>query len=76
MAPVEHIRDPSFEASLAVMRAEIAWFKTLEDDTIERIADTAPVESPEYAMANAELERRAAVAGSGHSSRVSPPPGA
>ena len=73
-ATEQRTRDAGFEASLAVMRGEIAWFKTLDEDTVERIADTAPLDSPEYAMASAELERRAALAGAGHSARVLPPP--
>jgi hypothetical protein len=45
-------------ASIQVMEGEIAWFETLDDETIERIAAAAPVDSPEYDYANAELARR------------------
>jgi len=49
-----------FAAARQVMIDEIAWFKTLDDDTLERIADTAPLDTPEYEYASAELRRRAA----------------
>lgn len=48
----------SLAASMQVMEHEIAWFETLADDTLERIAAAAPVDSPEFDYANAELARR------------------
>ncbi len=48
----------SLAASIQVMEGEIAWFETLDDATVERIAAAAPVDSPEYDYANAELARR------------------
>jgi hypothetical protein len=74
MSTTDRAVDHGFKASLAVMRQEIAWFRTLDDDTLERIADTAPREAPEYQYANAELERRATLGRRGFSYRVSPPP--
>ncbi len=64
--------DHALQATLKVRRDEIAWFKTLDDDTVERIADTAPLEAPEYEFASAELKRRADMQSRGHSARVSP----
>jgi hypothetical protein len=52
--------DHEFAAARQVMLDEIAWFKTLDDDTLERIADTAPLHTPEFEYATAELRRRAA----------------
>lgn len=74
MSATELAVDHGFQASLEVMRREIAWFRTLDDDTLERIADTAPRASLEYQYANAELERRATLGRRGFSYRVSPPP--
>ncbi len=51
--------NPALEAAWQVMIREIAWFQTLDDDTIERIADTAPPHTPEYVYATAVLNRRA-----------------
>jgi hypothetical protein len=48
----------SLAASMQVMEHEIAWFETLDDETLERIAGAAPVESPEFDYASAELARR------------------
>jgi hypothetical protein len=55
--PVDHC----LEAALKVMLDEIAWFQTLDDETVERIADVAPLHTPEYEYATAELKRRADV---------------
>ncbi len=52
--------DHEFAAARQVMIDEIAWFKTLDMETVELIADTAPRHSPEYEYASAELRRRAA----------------
>ena len=52
--------DHEFAATRQVMLDEIAWFKTLDEETVERIADTAPLDTPEYEYATAELRRRAA----------------
>lgn len=49
------------EAARKVMLDEIAWFRTLDEETVERIVDTAPLDSPEYDYATAELRRRADV---------------
>jgi hypothetical protein len=48
-----------FAAAREVLLHEIAWFKTLDAETVERIADTAPLHSPEHDHATAELRRRA-----------------
>lgn len=48
----------SLAASMQVMEHEIAWFETLADETLERIAAAAPVDSPEFDYAHAELARR------------------
>jgi hypothetical protein len=48
----------SLAASMQVMEHEIAWFETLDDATLERIASAAPIDSPEFDYANAELARR------------------
>jgi len=48
-------------AAHIVMLGEIAWFRTLADDTLELIATSAPEHSPEYECATAELERRAGI---------------
>jgi hypothetical protein len=45
-------------ASCDVVLHEIAWFKTLDEEIVERIADTAPPGSPELDYATAELRRR------------------
>jgi hypothetical protein len=50
-----------FEAAREVVLTEIAWFKTLDKETIERIAEAAPRDTPEYEYATAELRRRAVV---------------
>lgn len=51
--------NPALEAAWQVMIREIAWFETLDDDVLERIADTAPRDRPEYVYATTVLNRRA-----------------
>jgi hypothetical protein len=46
-------------AAREVLLNEIAWFKTLDAETVELIADTAPLHTPEYEHATVELRRRA-----------------
>jgi hypothetical protein len=50
--------DHRTEAALQVMRDEIAWFATLEETVLMRIALAASPGSLEYEYAAAELKRR------------------
>jgi hypothetical protein len=50
--------NPALEAAWQVMIREIEWFQTLDDDTLEQIADTAPLHAPEHVYATAVLNRR------------------
>jgi hypothetical protein len=45
-------------AALQVMLEERAWFRTLDDVTLFRIAYSAPPGAPEYGYATTELDRR------------------
>jgi hypothetical protein len=54
-ATVQH----ALAAAHKVMLGEIAWFKSLDDDTVVRIAESAPAHTPENEYATAELQRRA-----------------
>jgi hypothetical protein len=54
-ATVQH----ALAAAHKVMLGEIAWFRSLDDETVERIAESAPAHTPEYHLATVELQRRA-----------------
>lgn len=51
--------NPALDAAWQVMIREIAWFETLDDRTLERIAATAPRDRPEHVYATTVLSRRA-----------------
>jgi hypothetical protein len=59
MSAAEVRINPALEAAWQVMMREIAWFETLDDDTLERIAATAPRDRPEHVYATTVLNRRA-----------------
>lgn len=66
----ERRADHHLEARLIVMQTEIAWFRSLDDATLQRIAFNAPPGSPEFEYATAELRRRVDESYKGHSIRA------
>jgi hypothetical protein len=59
MTATEMTINPALEAAWHVMIREIAWFQMLDDDILERIADSAPRDAPEHVYATTVLNHRA-----------------
>jgi hypothetical protein len=64
-------------AAHKVVLGEIAWFRTLDDDTVERIAEAAPDHAVhEHAAAELRRRRSASWRSRRSSAQIAPAPGA